>query len=155
MSRILLSQISAHRAAWNPRSGWSSVVIACMRRLGWHLFVLRVGFDACSCCPVVLPLASLRQKVPSMHSQREQHAVILSRAHSLTPTIETRARGLEDNSADLLSQQGRDLPQTLVTTRRCRAGRGAARVCLGGVRPCGCWRPGLPEGYFLGLFPGP
>ena len=60
VTRRLISHVSAHCAAWNPRSGWSSVVIACMRRLGWHLFVLRVGFDACSCCAAVLSLASPR-----------------------------------------------------------------------------------------------
>ena len=79
----------------------------------------------------------------------------MSRAHSLKPTIETRARGLEENSADWLSQQSRDLPHILVTTRRCRVGRGAARVCLGGARPCECWLTGLPEGFFWVRFPGP
>ena len=38
VARRLFSHVSAHRAAWNPRSGWSSVVVACMRHLSWHQF---------------------------------------------------------------------------------------------------------------------
>ena len=45
----------------NPRSGWSSVVVACMRHLSWHPLFLRMGFDAFSCCTAVLSLASARK----------------------------------------------------------------------------------------------
>ena len=49
VARRLISHVSAHCAAWNPRSGWSSVVVACMRHLSWHPF-FAYGFDAFSCC---------------------------------------------------------------------------------------------------------
>ena len=38
VARRLISHVSAHCAAWNPRSGWSFVVVECMRHLCCHPF---------------------------------------------------------------------------------------------------------------------
>ena len=73
----------------------------------------------------------------------------------LKPTIETRARGLEENSADLLSQQSLDLPHTLVTTRRCLLG-GWLRVFVFGARGRVSGGGQVRRRAFFGVrFPGP
>ena len=69
VARRLFSHASAHRAAWNPRSGWSSVVVACMRHLCCHpFFCVWVSMHS-----VVAPLfcrLRLQEQIPSINKCR-------------------------------------------------------------------------------------
>ena len=66
VARRLISHVSAHGAAWNPRSGWSSVVVACMRHLCCHPF-FAYGFRCIQLLHRCSVACVCKKKLPSIN----------------------------------------------------------------------------------------